>query len=948
MSTNKDFTRWNRAGLDQFQYVDGNAATFLEFMRQSLIDQFTDEAGELKWADLNERVPGLSETITSDTADRLISQYNAETGDYAWEIVRVLCRSAHILSEYLNAYSNETFIETANEWETIRKLVNMLDCQPSPPASATTTLCIVAKEGGKGLLTAGFQVKNSPDDGSSPTVFETFGDVELDSTLNRIRPADWNKSQAMLIDAAVPEGELISYPLENEIEDLTVGSFSVLLDDANAYVASVELSGSDHINLRMHNEITDGIKKSEASLFVNPKSIQAPMLNGPDVVYLDSDVISFSIKSSIAWKKDAKWYIGCVEKIDKNRLLINAENNDALPESGTDLYLLSISYPQTLMFQEKPKSLIILPKSSDLTAVVWDEEGNELTPQTYEENKIEVYQFVPAASMTKLFYLPKDAAAFGTTISKPANDTYEFSGNLGKFNSQDWVIACSDSGKHALQVKTVDEKPGSCILKVFSPIGDAIHTVFSDFDLTVYPGGYDENRETVIDIAGESASGSTVFLDSIPDSLKKGQTLIINNAVNTVVVKVAAVSSGTNSMIITPSIADLKKNDEAVTFLKYNTVFSGNCVKAGHGEIQNQMIAGSGDASKLNQRFTLEPVDISFIPDATMSSGMRAALSVEVSGRVYQNVQCFSGSKPADPHYLVRITETGKLKLVFGDGKNAKRLPTGRNNIKVTYRSGSGTRGNLTKSTLTKIVNSNALVESVSNPVDCAGGNECEAVDSLRENASSSILTLGKAVSVSDFEKLAVTHSSIWKASAFEKPSGFSRNRNVCVIIVPSEGKIQSGLNSEIETYLTETALPGVIVNVENFRSLFLGLKVMARINKEEYDQDQVETDIKDALMRVFSLSSGKLGGNIYRSQIYQVVDSVTGVMNSTCFIDNAYLAAQLTGDPVKNKSVNIIIGSDGIIKTVMPAKDQVIYINDKAPELDITVNSYLATESVI
>ena len=35
-----DLTRWNRAGLARFRYVDGNAATYLEELRLALADRF--------------------------------------------------------------------------------------------------------------------------------------------------------------------------------------------------------------------------------------------------------------------------------------------------------------------------------------------------------------------------------------------------------------------------------------------------------------------------------------------------------------------------------------------------------------------------------------------------------------------------------------------------------------------------------------------------------------------------------------------------------------------------------------------------------------------------------------------------------------------------------------------------------------------------------------------
>ena len=40
MTGRSDITRWNRAGLRRFQYVDANAATYLEELRVRLADRF--------------------------------------------------------------------------------------------------------------------------------------------------------------------------------------------------------------------------------------------------------------------------------------------------------------------------------------------------------------------------------------------------------------------------------------------------------------------------------------------------------------------------------------------------------------------------------------------------------------------------------------------------------------------------------------------------------------------------------------------------------------------------------------------------------------------------------------------------------------------------------------------------------------------------------------------
>ena len=44
-ASGQDLTRWNRAGLKRFRYVDGNAATHLEELRLALLSRFVEGEG---------------------------------------------------------------------------------------------------------------------------------------------------------------------------------------------------------------------------------------------------------------------------------------------------------------------------------------------------------------------------------------------------------------------------------------------------------------------------------------------------------------------------------------------------------------------------------------------------------------------------------------------------------------------------------------------------------------------------------------------------------------------------------------------------------------------------------------------------------------------------------------------------------------------------------------
>ena len=145
MSDKSDLTRWNRAGLSRFRYIDNNAVTYLEQLRQTLEDRFPN------WKDLKLEIPDpdLEKVTRRERDDRLhqrqellLEQYNGERRDWGWEIARSFARACHVLTEHIDAYANEGFLGTATQWDSVRRMVEMLDYHPAPPASASTVLVL--------------------------------------------------------------------------------------------------------------------------------------------------------------------------------------------------------------------------------------------------------------------------------------------------------------------------------------------------------------------------------------------------------------------------------------------------------------------------------------------------------------------------------------------------------------------------------------------------------------------------------------------------------------------------------------------------------------------------------------------------------------------------------------------------------------------------------------
>jgi hypothetical protein len=114
-----------------------------------------------------------------------------------------------------------------------------------------------------------------------------------------------------------------------------------------------------------------------------------------------------------------------------------------------------------------------------------------------------------------------------------------------------------------------------------------------------------------------------------------------------------------------------------------------------------------------------------------------------------------SGS--SDRHYSIeRMTGA----VVFGDGKRGAIPPLGSNNIRASYRSGGGRRGNCAAGKVKQMLTSIPYVMSASNPVAGDGGTDLETVEHLARRGPLGLRHRGRAVTAIDIGDLAAEASN--------------------------------------------------------------------------------------------------------------------------------------------------------------------------------------------
>ena len=422
-------------------------------------------------------------------------------------------------------------------------------------------------------------------------------------------------------------------------------------------------------------------------------------------------------------------------------------------------------------------------------------------------------------------------------------------------------------------------------------------------------------------------SGTDLVLESIPSGLAKGRMVMVEAADNVFQTTVKAVYLDPTDEDDNPLPSYVELTDEVADEVAISElVIYANVVNAGHGVTRNTRVLGSGDGSKNNQTFLFEMEEVSFEADATLSAGVRAAIDIKVEGVSWEQVSTLKDSSPSDNHYTVRMTEDRHLNIIFGDGKNGRRLPTGSNNVRIDYRQGVGSNANLDAASLAKIVKPHYLVDSVAQPLASGGGADMESLDSLRTEAPAALLTLERCVSLRDFALLTRQHSSYAQAEAFALPTGFGQRESIEVVVVPTSGEtLTEQMKTELNEYLVAHALPGVNIQVDEYSEVNFSIEASVQL-EAGYDEDTVSEALTAALTEAFSIDSRKLGQSLYRGEIYQVAEGVEGVRNTVCTM------ACDDGD------VTIATGRDGVIRVIAPSKRQCVHLVTGQPQITITI----------
>lgn len=259
----------------------------------------------------------------------------------------------------------------------------------------------------------------------------------------------------------------------------------------------------------------------------------------------------------------------------------------------------------------------------------------------------------------------------------------------------------------------------------------------------------------------------------------------------------------------------------------------------------------------------------------------------------YERVDQLLSSGPSDRYYVIDRT-SGKLR--FGDGVQGKPLTNqDTERVKVSYKTGGGTRGNLDRMTIQGLQSSIAFIQGVTNYEPASGGCDAETVEQAAKRGPQRIKHRNRAVTAEDFEWLArEAYPNISRVKCLPNYNARLEKEAGCMLLVVlAKGGGDSALafsevKKQIEAHLLSraaytVAFPGSIQVIE---PAYLEIGVQAVLAVSSMEQAlQAETEAIERVRRFLDPFEGgfdgrgwDIGKTLHPSMFYALFKSIGSI----------------------------------------------------------------------
>lgn len=317
------------------------------------------------------------------------------------------------------------------------------------------------------------------------------------------------------------------------------------------------------------------------------------------------------------------------------------------------------------------------------------------------------------------------------------------------------------------------------------------------------------------------------------------------------------------------------------TALETPVAILGNVITAIRGETVANEVLGSGDARISAQRLALKKKPLAWIEDSSSLSGRAPQITLRVDGIEWRHVDSLYASGPSDRHYRIEMAPDGTATVVGGDGTRGQRFPSGVRNIVASYRHGAGS-AKPPPGSIAQFARAAAGLSRVTQPLEAWGGADAETATEMRDLAPTGALTLGRAVSLADFEAMIRGSSGILNAAVAYT---WDQGRQTAVVtgwIIADSGDPSETLAS----WLAERAAPGLAIRLSLATRIDVPVFDIAVTAAPDHEGQTVRAAVRAALFDpvsgLLAPRNAPIAAPVFRSRLLAAIHAVPGVAGVT------------------------------------------------------------------
>lgn len=855
----------NSPGLAEISYRVGRYGTFLESMSAALCDT---------------SLPALQGLTTRDSADFTLALLDG------WAV------SLDVLTFYQERLVNEAYLRTAVQGRSIFELTRLVGYVPSPGVAASAVLAFTLNSAPGApesvVIPAGTRAQSIPPPGGLPQVFETATDLQAH--------VGWNALPALSSLPWSLAGSDTRTCLAGVSTGLQIGDALLFVAAANGIpsatgpadlriVTAVEVKSSDGITEvswdRALSSFNAGEGADKVGVYALRKRASLFGSQAPNPLLFTAAGITRSAGYSKDDDEVKDWQF--YYESGSNEVYLDSQYAGLVPSGDAPQWVVLSGLKSTALLQVSgvrdfnPNRYTLTSKSTALkfsSYVVIEGSAASSMDSLLDSIVLDTRAATVYAASVQLTVanLPLRSPYVGTTALPP----YSISADMFApvFGSTLTITGGQGIAKGvpiAVQGKAARLRVLVAGASSFIPQDTATNQTVSDNQVFLV-NAYEpitEDSGTAWKVTTVSGIAGTLHLVA-----GSGFRLEASSSDDAVVGEAAHVSSVTVQGDVTT--LQLVSKLQGIYDVQTVTV-NANTMDATHGETVHEIL-GNGDGTNPTLLFTLKQTPLTYV-SSDSGGGITSTLQVWVNSQKWTEVANFMTSGPADRVYVTGADQSGNTFVQFGDGLRGARTPTGQSNIRAVYRKGIGSAGMVSAGQISQLLDRPQGLKGVANPSGATGGADPATPADARTSAPLPTLTLGRVVTLEDFQAYSSAFPGIGKALAVW--SWLGSERGILVTISGANGSLLSSddpvalhLLDDLRNYGTGR----IPVRVVAYRPVLFSISAGLKIDTTQYAVDDVTARVWASLQQVFRFANREFQQGVAASDVIERIQNCTGV----------------------------------------------------------------------